>query len=73
MPAEMDFGELNASLSGCRKSDAGQRKRWEKTVDEQRLEEREKVRPLPEKMPEACVPVTGPKTPEMAKPPHTSG
>lgn len=57
MPAVKDFGELNAYLLGCCERDARERKRWGKSVHELWREEKEKLRPLPEKMPEACVPV----------------
>jgi transposase len=57
MPEVADFAELNVYLSGCCERDARGRKRWGKTVHELWLEEKEKLRPLPQKMPEACVPV----------------
>jgi transposase len=58
MPKVKDFRALNAYLAGCCERDARERTRWGKTVDELWLEEREQLRPLPEKMPEACVPVS---------------
>ncbi len=58
MPEVADFKELNAYLLCCCERDAGERKRWKKTVDELWLEEREKLRPLPQKMPEACIPLS---------------
>ena len=58
MPAVKDFRALNAYLLGCCERDAGERKRWGKTVQDLWLEEKERLRPLPEKMPEACVTVT---------------
>jgi transposase len=58
MPVVKDFGKLNAYLLGCCEKDATERKRWGKTVHDLWLEEKERLRPLPEKMPEACVPAT---------------
>jgi transposase len=55
MPVMKDFGELNAYLLDCCEKDARKRTRWGKTVHELWLEEKERLRPLPEKMPEACV------------------
>lgn len=57
MPEVADFAELNAYLLGCCERDAGERNRWGNTVHELWLEEKEKLRPLPKNMPEACVPV----------------
>jgi transposase len=58
MPTVKDFRALNAYLLDCCERDARERKRWGKTVQDLWFEEKERLRPLPEKMPEACVPVT---------------
>jgi transposase len=58
MPMVADFSELNTYLLVCCERDATKRKRWGKTVHELWLEEKERLRPLPENMPEACIPVT---------------
>jgi transposase len=55
MPVVEDFHALNAYLVECCERDSRERTRWGKTVHELWLEEKEKLRPLPEKMPEACV------------------
>jgi transposase len=55
MPAVPDFDTLNAYLLDCCERDSRERKRWGKTVHDLWLEEKEKLRPLPERMPEACV------------------
>lgn len=57
MPEPADFAELNTYLLECCQRDSGRRKRLGKTVHELWLEEKERLRPLPEKIPEACVPV----------------
>jgi transposase len=57
MPVVADFAELNTYLLVCCERDARERKRWGKTVHELWLEEKERLRPLPENMPEACIPV----------------
>lgn len=58
MPEVNDFADLNAYLLECCEKDAGQRKRFGKTVHDLWLEEKERLRPLPAKIPEACVPLT---------------
>jgi transposase len=55
MPVVPDFDTLNAYLVDCCERDSRERIRWGKTVHDLWLEEKEKLRPLPEKMPEACV------------------
>jgi NDP-sugar pyrophosphorylase family protein len=55
IPVVEDFHALNAYLVECCERDSRERIRWGKTVHELWLEEKEKLRPLPEKMPEACV------------------
>jgi transposase len=55
VPVVPDFHALNAYLVGCCERDSRERTRWGKTVHDLWLEEKEKLRPLPEKMPEACV------------------
>jgi len=55
MPVVSDFHSLNAYLLSCCEKDSHERTRWGKTAHELWLEEKEKLRPLPEKMPEACV------------------
>jgi transposase len=55
MPVVPDFDTLNAYLVDCCERDSRERTRWGKTVHDLWLEEKEKLRPLPEKMPEACV------------------
>lgn len=56
MTVVTDFRSLNAYLLGCCERDARERKRWGKTVHDLWLEEKARLRPLPEKLPEACVP-----------------
>jgi transposase len=58
MPVVKDFHALNACLVQCCERDSRKRTRWGKTVHDLWLEEKEKLRPLPEKMPEACVSTT---------------
>jgi hypothetical protein len=58
MPVVKDFHALNACLVECCDRDSHERIRWGKTVHDLWLEEKEKLRPLPEKMPEACVSTT---------------
>lgn len=55
VPVVPDFHALNAYLVDCCERDSHERTRWGKTVHDLWLEEKEKLRPLPEKMPEACV------------------
>ncbi len=55
VPLVSDFRALNTYLVGCCERDSRERTRWGKTVHDLWLEEKEKLRPLPEKMPEACV------------------
>ena len=55
LPEVEDFHSLNAYLVDCCERDSHERTRWGKTVHDLWLEEKEKLRPLPEKMPEACV------------------
>jgi len=57
MPEVKDFNQLNTFLLECCERDAAQRKRFGSTVHELWLEEKGRLRPLPEKMPQACVPV----------------
>ena len=57
LPDVKDFFQLNAYLLECCEKDARRRKRFGKTVHELWLEEKELLRSLPEKIPEACVPV----------------
>lgn len=57
MPEVKDFTDLNTYLLECCEKDAGQRKRFGKTVQDLWIEEKERLRPLPLKMPGACVPV----------------
>lgn len=58
MPEVKDFADLNAYLFECCEKDAGQRKRFGKTVHELWLEEKERLHSLPAKIPEACVLLT---------------
>jgi transposase len=57
VPVAQDFRSLNAYLVDCCERDSRERTRWGKAVHDLWLEEKAKLRPLPEKMPEACVPV----------------
>lgn len=57
MPVVPDFDTLNAYLVDCCERDSRERTRWGKTVHDLWLEEKEKLHPLPKKMPEACVTV----------------
>jgi len=57
MPDVADFGELNTYLLARCERDSRERKRFGRTVHELWLEEKESLRPLPDKIPEACVPV----------------
>jgi len=58
MPNVKDFTDLNTFLLECCERDARQRKRFGRTVHDLWFEEKQSLRPLPEKIPEACVPVT---------------
>ncbi|MDQ1238369.1 MAG: hypothetical protein QG577_554 [Thermodesulfobacteriota bacterium] len=58
MPEVKSFSELNTYLLECCEKDARRRTRSGTTVDEMWLEEKEQLRPLPERIPEACVPVS---------------
>ena len=58
MPDVKDFTELNTFLLECSERDTRQRKRFGRTVHDLWLEEKQSLRPLPEKIPEACVSVT---------------
>ena len=54
-PRWRTFAALNAYLLIVASGTPRERTRWGKTVHDLWLEEKEKLRPLPEKMPEACV------------------
>lgn len=56
IPEVKDFAELNTYLLECCEKDSRKRKRHGKTVHELWLEEKQRLRPLPDKIPEACVP-----------------
>ena len=58
MPVVEDFHALNAYLLERCEADARERRRWGKTVHELWVEEKERLLPLPDKMPEACAWVT---------------
>jgi transposase len=58
MPEVKNFAELNTYLLECCEKDARRRKRSGNTVHELWLDEKEQLRSLPEKIPEACVTVT---------------
>jgi transposase len=58
MPIVEDFRALNTYLLARCERDARERRRWGKDVHELWLEEKERLLPLPDRMPEACVWVT---------------
>ncbi len=58
IPEVKSFAELNTYLLECCEKDARRRKRSGMTVHELWLQEKEQLRPLPERIPEACVPVS---------------
>lgn len=58
LPEVQDFAELNAYLLDCCERDARERHRYGRTVQEIWVEERAHLRPLPSRLPEACVSVT---------------
>lgn len=55
MPEMKSFSELNTYLLECCEKDARRRKRSGMTVHELWLQEKEQLRPFPERVPEACV------------------
>jgi transposase len=55
LPEFRDFGELNAYLVACSDRDAQQRRRFGRTVKELWREEQTILRPLPARLPAACV------------------
>lgn len=58
LPAFQDYGELNAYLLDCCEQDAQRRRRFGRMVHELWQEERAGLRPLPQRLPEACTTVT---------------
>jgi hypothetical protein len=57
LPAFQDYGELNAYLLDCSEQDAKRRWRFGRMVRELWQEERARLRPLPQRLPEACTTV----------------
>ena len=57
LPAFQDYGELNAYLLDCCEQDAKRRRRFGRMVRELWQEERARLRPLPQRLPEACTTV----------------